>query len=113
MQLDRQPRRWLCSLLLLAGLAPTLAAAEILQLELPGGQQVEVTRFGGDAALTFLWLPSEHGFEPAHLQHARALAAYGHQVWLANLHGSYFVQPGQASIGQFPVDDLVALIDRV
>jgi len=109
----RQLQLALCWLTLVISAVPIPAAAELLQLELPGGQQLEVTRFGKDAGLTFLWLPSERGFTPAHYQHARALAAQGHQVWLVDLHGSYFVQPGRASIGQFPLDHLVALIDVV
>ena len=113
MQFGRRLQLALCCLTLVIGVAPIYAAAEPVQLELPGGQQLEVTRFGSDGGLSFLWIPSERGFTPAHQQHASALAARGHQVWLVNLHGSYFVQPGRASIGQFPLDDLVALIDAV
>lgn len=113
MRFGRQLQLALCWLPLVIGAVPIPATAELLQLELPDGQQLEVTRFGNDTELTFLWLPSERGFTPAHHQHARALAEQGYQVWLADLHGSYFVQPGRASISQFPLDHLVALIDAV
>lgn len=113
MQFRRQLRIALCCLAFLTGTAPIQAAAEFLQLELPGGQQLEITRFGSDSGLSVLWLPSERGFAPAHHQHASALAARGHQVWLADLHASYFIHPGRASISQFPLDHLVALIDAV
>jgi thiol-disulfide isomerase/thioredoxin len=82
-----------------------------LLLELPGGQDFEVTRFSGAGKSLMLWLPSERGFKPAHKMHAAALADLGHEVWLADLHDIYFVEPGRASIERFPLADIVALID--
>ena len=90
---------------------PVSAEEGLLQLELSSGQEIEVMRFPGDDASTILWLPSERGLSSAHQLHARALAGLGHEVWLADLHDTYFVQPGRNSIRQFPLDDIVALID--
>jgi len=97
---------WLAS-----ALVTVLANEELLHLELSSGQEIEVMRFGGGTAATMLWLPSERGLVAEHRSHARALAALGHEVWLADLHHSYFVEPGRDSIARFPLDDVVALVD--
>ena len=96
---------------LLIPVLPVLASEDLLRLELSSGDEVEITRFRGGNATTILWLPSERGFSAAHQFHGAALAGLGHDVWLADLHSTYFVQPGRGSIAQFPLDDIVALID--
>ena len=96
---------------LLIPVLPVLASEDLLRLELSSGDEVEITRFLGGNATTILWLPSERGFSAAHQFHGAALAGLGHDVWLADLHSTYFVQPGRGSIAQFPLDDIVALID--
>jgi len=88
-----------------------LASASLLPLQLPSGADLEIRQFDGQGATAMLWLPSERGFRPEHDTQARSLAQLGHKVWLADLHKSYFAEPGRASMGQFPVDDVVALID--
>jgi thiol-disulfide isomerase/thioredoxin len=80
-------------------------------LELPSGQELEIRRFPGSGKTLLLWLPSERGFGKAHEQHARALAQMGYEVWLADLHDAYFVERNRRSIGKFPLDDIVAIID--
>ena len=90
---------------------PVLASEDLLRLELSNGHEVEVKRFRGGNATTILWLPSERGFSAVHQFHGAALAGLGHEVWLADLHSTYFVQPGRGSIAQFPLDDIVALIE--
>ncbi len=82
-----------------------------LLLELPDGQEFEVTRFPGAGDSLLLWLPSERGLRPAHKMHAAALADLGHEVWLADLHDIYFVERNRASIERFALADIVALID--
>jgi len=80
-------------------------------LELPSGQELEIQRFSGSGKPLLLWLPSERGFGKAHEQHARTLAQMGYEVWLADLHDAYFVERNRRSIGKFPLDDIVAIID--
>jgi thiol-disulfide isomerase/thioredoxin len=58
-----------------------------------------------------LWLPTERGLNAEHPRHAEALSQLGHEVWLADLHDAYFQQPGRTSISQFPLDDIVEIID--
>jgi thiol-disulfide isomerase/thioredoxin len=96
---------------LMIAVLPVLASDDLLRLELSNGHEVEIKRFRGGSSTTILWLPSERGFSAAHQFHGAALAGLGHEVWLADLHSTYFVQPGHGSIAQFPLDDIVALIE--
>ncbi len=94
-----------------ATISPASAAQDLLRLDLTGGQEIEIKRFSGNGRSRMLWLPSERGLGTAHPRHAESLAKLGHEVWLADLHDAYFRQPGRASIGQFPLDDIVEIID--
>lgn len=101
-----------CLILVLTGIGTTTAASETgAQLALPSGQELDLQRFGASTRSLLLWLPSERGFNSAHQAHARALAQLGHEVWLADLHDAYFVERNRRSIGEFPLDDIVAIID--
>ena len=88
------------------------AREDLLALELPSGQELEIKRFtgSGTSKSRILWLPSERGISKAHAVHAAALANMGHEVWLADLHDAYFVERDRRSISQFPLQDMVALI---
>jgi len=94
-----------------ATISPASAAQDLLRLDLSGGQEIEIQRFSGTGGPRMLWLPTDRGFNAAHSQHAAALAKLGHEVWLADLHDAYFQQPGRASISQFPLEDIVEIID--
>jgi thiol-disulfide isomerase/thioredoxin len=112
----RLSRRWIgglfCLILASQGSAAVAAVEEgVIQMELPSGQEIELQRFSAAGGSRLLWLPSERGFKPAHRAHARALARLGHEVWLADLHDAYFVERNRRSIGKFPVDDIVAIIE--
>jgi len=48
-----------------------------LRLELPDGQELEVTRFPGAGSSLLLWLPSERGLMPAHKMHPRRWLIWG------------------------------------
>ena len=87
------------------------AADELLLLDLPGGQELEVQRFAGSGKPLLLWLPSERGLGKAHEMHARDLARLGYEVWLADLHDAYFIERNRRSIARFPLDDVVAIVD--
>ena len=82
-----------------------------LELELPSGQEIQIKRFGSDASPLLLWLPSERGFRKSHEDHARAIAALGHEVWLADLHEAYFVAVARSSLGKFPLQDVIAIVE--
>ncbi|MDH3386773.1 MAG: TlpA family protein disulfide reductase [Gammaproteobacteria bacterium] len=106
-------RIWIFSLLIAcAGIAhATGPSQDTLRLDLPSGQEIQIRRFtGGDRPL-LLWLPSERGIRESHQVHARALAELGHEVWLADLHEAYFIATDRSSIGRFPLDDVIAIVD--
>ena len=96
---------------LLASINSASATEDTLRLDLSGGQEIEIKRFSGNGGPRMLWLPSERGLNAEHPRHAEALAKLGHEVWLADLHDAYFQQPGRASLGQFPLDDIIEVID--
>lgn len=101
----------LITLMLCAGNV-SAAREDFLSLGLPSGQELEIQRFAGSGTgnSRVLWLPSERGISKAHAVHAAALAKMGHEVWLADLHDTYFVERNRRSISQFPLQDMVALI---
>lgn len=104
--------RMACLVLILVTSASSVFASEnSVPLQLSNGQELEISRFAGSGEPLVLWLPSERGIRAAHTDHARALAALGHETWLADLHASYFVERNRSSIGKFSLDDTVALID--
>ncbi len=101
-----------CLILVLLDIGTANAASETgAQLALPSGQELELQRFGASTKSLLIWLPSERGLNSAHQAHARTLAQLGHEVWLADLHDAYFVERNRRSIGKFPLDDIVAIID--
>lgn len=108
-------RVWLLCLIVLGLCAGKVSAAkdDLLTLGLPSGQELEIQRFAGSGSSEYrvLWLPSERGISKAHAVHAAALARMGHEVWLADLHDAYFVERNRRSITQFPLHDIVTLID--
>ncbi|MCW8918485.1 MAG: TlpA family protein disulfide reductase [Gammaproteobacteria bacterium] len=88
--------------------APLLA--DSFELELESGAVLSVERFGsgGDR---ILWLPSEYGIGgEIERELVRAVAGEGVEVWLADLHGSYFLAPGRSSLGDVPREDIRDLI---
>ncbi len=103
------PSRLAAVLLAFAALTPPLFAAESLALKLEDAE-IFIERLPGGAD-RLLWLPSEYGFQgaPERLI-AEELAVSGLEVWLANLHDSYFLAPGASSLEQIPVESYAALI---
>ncbi len=100
------PKPYLLLLLLL----PLFAHAVPFDLELDTGLEVPMHAFG-EAGNRLLWLPGEHGLEgEAELGLAAATAATGMQVWVADLHGAYFLTPGRRSLFEMPPGEVAELI---
>jgi thiol-disulfide isomerase/thioredoxin len=90
-------------------LAPPLQA-EPFELELESGAVLSVERFGsgGDR---ILWLPSEYGIGGGiERELVRAVAGEGLEVWLADLHASYFLPPGRSSLDDVDREEIRDLI---
>jgi len=73
---------------------------------------ISIAKFGsqGDRVL---WIHSEYGINKTkHYQLSSALADLQHEVWLAELHESYFIPAGRSSYSDIPVTDIAALIEK-
>lgn len=104
-------RTLLTTLTLLALLGQPASAAESSAVTLDSGAEILVERFGqGDDRL--LWIPTEYGVREAHPPLAKTIAAGGMEVWLADLHSSYFITPGRSSYTTLPVEDAAELIQH-
>ncbi len=93
------------------GFADT-SKAEHFELPLNDETAISITKFGntGDR---ILWIPSEHGINKEnHYNLLGSLAALQHEVWLAEIHESYFIPAGRSSYTEIPVDDMVRLIEN-
>lgn len=98
-------------LLILAALvvAPSVIA-DVVDLELESGAAITVERFGSSGD-RILWLPSEYGIGgEIERELVRAVAGEGLEIWLADLHGSYFLPPGRSSLDDVAREDIRDLI---
>lgn len=84
--------------------------AEMMDVELASGTLVNVERLGRGGE-RILWLPSEHGsLSPDERRLAESVSEAGVEVWLVDLHGSYFLAPGRTSLEKIPLTDMRELI---
>ncbi|MDR3391494.1 MAG: hypothetical protein P4L77_07115 [Sulfuriferula sp.] len=104
----------LCLLALISAdiFAATLPAAP-QNIALTNGTEIPVTIFPAASNTILLWLPSENGLVPAEFNTAAALAKSGIEVWLADLHGAYFLPLVPSSMQQIPSSDVAQLIGAV
>ena len=88
------------------------AGAEHFDLQLSDDTEVSVTKFGDDGD-RILWIPSEYGIRTQeHYSLLSSLAAQQYEVWLAELHESYFIPAGRSSYTEIPVADISSLIEK-
>mgnify|MGYP000297568692 FL=1 len=86
--------------------------SDTFELSLSDGAAISVTRFGTDGNRV-LWIPSEHGINvERHYELLNNVAKLPHEVWLAELHDSYFITSGRSSYTRIPVDDISELIQK-
>lgn len=84
--------------------------AETLDIELESGAVITAERFGSGAD-RILWLPSEYGPGGSiERELVASVAELGVEVWLADMHGSYFLVPGRSSYEEVPREDIRDLI---
>jgi thiol-disulfide isomerase/thioredoxin len=73
---------------------------------------ITISQFGVDGD-RILWIPSEFGIRrEEHYRLLDSLASLGHQVWLAEIHESYFIPSGRKSYTGIPVSDISDLIEK-
>jgi thiol-disulfide isomerase/thioredoxin len=85
---------------------------EHLDLSLDDETEISIAKFGNDGD-RILWIPSEHGIrKQKHYSILSSLAELRYEVWLAELHESYFIPAGRSSYTKIPVDDIASLIEK-
>ena len=88
------------------------AEAQHFDLQLNDDTEISITKFGNDGD-RILWIPSEYGIrKQEHYSILSALADLRHEVWLAELHESYFIPAGRSSYTKIPVHDISSLIEK-
>lgn len=89
---------------------PTYAADDSFELSITGGTEISIERFGRSDT-RILWLPHEMGFSEHSYTLAEQMAAQGLEIWLANLHDSYFISPNRTSLQDIPQYAIAELIE--
>ena len=88
-------------------------AAEERTLELADGSEIPIIRAEGRGPDRLLWIPTEYGMRAeAHRPLAEAIAAGGPEVWVADLHGAWFLLPGRSSYLEVDPEAIAELIER-
>lgn len=87
-------------------------AREII-VKTKSGEQLNIETFPARGNQAIIWTPSGFGVQPPQAQAARQLVKEHLETWIADLHSSYFLARGRASVEQFPARDISELIDQV
>lgn len=72
---------------------------------------INIARYGDDGD-RILWIPTEFGIQQRHDELVRTVSDLGYEVWLSELHDSYFVPTGRKSYTGIPPDDIATLIEK-
>ena len=80
-----------------------------VELEISENTIITIRAFG-DKGPRILWLPTEYGTRPAHETLLTSLADNNSEVWLSELHDSYFLPRGRKSYTKIPPDEIAELI---
>lgn len=78
-------------------------------IRVASGVEIPITVFAAGGRTLLLWLPSENGLIATE-HHGAELAKLDIEVWLADLHGAYFLPLVPSSMRQIPVGDVTQLI---
>ena len=85
--------------------------AEEVQVDVNSGTEISVTLFKVEKPkAVLLWIPTEYGIRGRETATALALNEKGIEVWLADLHSSYFVPKGRRSYNKIKTEDISDLI---
>jgi len=85
--------------------------AEEISVTTSSQSEISVSVFkAGDSAPVLLWLPTEYGLRGREDLTALDIARKGIEVWVADLHGSYFLPHGRSSYNNISTDDIAELI---
>jgi len=86
--------------------------ANVFDLSINESTEITISRFGNNGD-RILWIPSEFGIRRENHYHLLdSLARLGHEVWLAEIHESYFIPSGRKSYTEIPLGDISDLIEK-
>lgn len=91
-------------------LAPALAS-DLFDIPVTQGDEVPIEKFAAAGDNLIIWTPSDFGIQPPQSALAQKVANLGIEVWIADLHATYFVAAGSRSSDKFRPIDVVKLID--
>jgi len=75
------------------------------------GEELNVAVFSARGSRTIIWTPSGFGVRSPQKPIATGLANKGVEVWIPDLHSSYFLARGRNSVDAFPPADISDLVD--
>ena len=103
-------KKLIFALLSICVLTESLAEPIHTEITLDSDYDISISQ-AGSTGDRILWLPSEFGLNrERHYWMVETLANLDHEVWLAELHSSYFLSPGRTSYTEIPVEDIADLI---
>lgn len=100
----------LAGLLLMFWCAPALAS-KLFDVPVTQGDEIPIEKFAAAGDNLIIWTPSDFGIQPPQSLLAQKVADFGIEVWIADLHATYFIAAGSRSSNKFRIIDVVRLID--
>lgn len=97
-------------LFLAAWFVPALAS-ELFDVPVTQDNEVPIEKFAATGDNLIIWTPSDFGVQPPQAVLAQKIAELGIEVWIADLHATYFIAAGSRSSAKFRPIDIVQLID--
>lgn len=103
---------FLIALLVFTPLSHANEPDALLEITVSADTSISIARFG-NSGQRVLWLPSEQGLDSSKAYPlAQRMAAQGMEIWLADLHASYFIIPGRTSLDDIPAAAIADLIQQ-
>lgn len=83
-------------------------------IQLDNGSELSVTIYKAKKVTsTLLWIPTEYGVRGKEKETAEQLAKMGIEVWIVDLHASYFIPKGRRSYQDINFQDIFELILKI
>jgi thiol-disulfide isomerase/thioredoxin len=89
----------------------SLGFAKEITFETKSGEILNIEKYPAKGSQAIIWTPSGFGVQRPQKVIAKGLAKQNIEVWIADLHSSYFLSRGRKSVESFPATDISQLID--
>jgi hypothetical protein len=84
---------------------------EIVSIDLPGGDVVDIRLYKADGDRLLLGLPCDEGTGQAEMNAASVLSDTSMEIWMPDLLSAHFLPKLKSSLAQIPAEDVVTLIN--